>query len=250
METPLTKAVEVQNLTYRYPDGTTALKNINLTVEHGEKVAIIGPNGAGKSTLLLLIGCFLRGEGRVIIDGIENTRSNIKNIRAVLGAVFQNPDEQLFMSRLIDDVAFGPLNMGLSREQALERSNSALATVGLEGLEEKEPHHLSAGQKRAAAIATILSMSPHIITMDEPDSSLDPRSRRNLGKLLKGLSQTLVIATCNMDFAAELCERAVLIDNGEVIAAGDARSIMSDEDLMMRHGLEVPRSMVGGQNQM
>ena len=240
----MTKAIVIENLSYRYSDGTTALEDINLTVEHGQKLALIGPNGAGKSTLLLIIGCVLKGDGRVVIDGMENTPANIKSIRKALGAVFQNPDEQLFMPRLLDDVAFGPLNMGLSTGQVLERSRQALATVGLEGLEDKEPHHLSAGQKRAAAIATILSMSPRIITMDEPDSNLDPRSRENLVNLLKGLEQTFITASCSMNFVADVCDTAALIDHGRIIAAGDAGEIMSDSRLMREHGLEVPAKFV------
>jgi cobalt/nickel transport system ATP-binding protein len=236
----MAKAVEIENFSYDYPDGTKALVDIDLTIAHGEKVAIIGPNGAGKSTLLLAMSAFLKGAGKIVIDGVEASAKNAKQIRSVLGLVMQNPDEQLFMPTLFDDVAFGPMNMALGEGEVKERTVGALKTVGLEGMEKKPPHHLSGGQKRSAAIATILSMDPKIITMDEPEASLDPRTRNKLTELLGSLPQTLIIATCNMDFAAGLCKRAVLMDEGRIIADGDARKIMSDADLMQTHGLEVP----------
>ncbi|HIJ71731.1 MAG TPA: ABC transporter ATP-binding protein [Planctomycetes bacterium] len=234
------KAVEIESFSYDYPDGTKALADINLVIAGGEKVAIIGPNGAGKSTLLLAMSAFLKGAGTIRIDGIEATTKNAKKVRSILGLVMQNPDEQLFMPTLFDDVAFGPMNMGLGEGEVRSRTAEALKTVGLEGMAKKPPHHLSGGQKRSAAIATILSMAPTIITMDEPEASLDPRTRNKLTDLLKSLSQTLIIATCNMDFAASLCERAVLMDEGRIIADGDAGKIMGDAVLMRTHGLEVP----------
>jgi len=241
----MAKAVEIENFSYDYPDGTKALAGINLAIAHGEKVAIIGPNGAGKSTLLLAMSAFLKGTGKIVVDGIEASGKNAKKIRSVLGLVMQNPDEQLFMPTLFDDVAFGPMNMGLDESKVKERTAGALKTVGLEGMETKPPHHLSGGQKRSAAIATILSMAPKIITMDEPEASLDPRTRNKLTDLLKSLSQTLIIATCNMDFAAGLCSRAILMDEGRIIADGDARKIMSDAALMQTHGLEVASVLTG-----
>ncbi len=236
----MAKAVTVENFNYKYSDGTVALRDINLQIEKGGKVALIGPNGAGKSTLLLAIGGFLTGTGKITVQDIEMCKPNMKKIRHIMGAVFQNPDEQLFMPRLFDDVAFGPLNMALDTEEVKRRTLGALATVGLAGLENKEPHHLSAGQKRAAAIATILSMMPEIITMDEPDSNLDPRSRDNLINLLNSFDHTIIIASCSMNFVAKVCDTAILIDHGTVIAAGDSSKIMSDEKLMAAHGLEVP----------
>lgn len=231
-------AVEIINFSYDYPDGTRALTDINLCANPGEKVALIGPNGAGKSTLLLAVSIFIKGTGRILIDGIEANTKNTKQIRTIIGSVLQNPDEQLFMPTLFDDVAFGPMNMDLDKNQIIERTSTALQTVGLKGYENKAPHHLSAGQKRSAAIATILSMQPKIITMDEPDSSLDPRSRNNLINLLASLPQTLIIATCNMDFAARLCQKVVLIDGGKIITHGSAKSIMADSSLMQTHGLK------------
>jgi cobalt/nickel transport system ATP-binding protein len=234
----MSNAIEIENFSYHYPDGTAALSDITLSVEHGQKVVLIGPNGAGKSTLLLAIAGFIKGSGKVLIDGLEINRKNLKKIRTSLGSCLENPDDQLFMPTLFDDVAFGPLNMSLSPEQVKTRVADALTTVGLAEMADKAPHHLSAGQKRAAAIATILAMEPKIITLDEPDGSLDPRNRNNLIKLLHGLSQTLIIATCNMNFAAALADRAVLLDNGRIIADDEAKKTMSDSKLMTEHGLE------------
>lgn len=236
----MAKAIEIENFSYEYPDGTAALSDITLSVEHGQKLALIGPNGAGKSTLLLGMAGFAKGSGKVLIDGLEINRKNLKKIRTTIGSCLDNPDDQLFMPTLFDDVAFGPLNIGLAPEQVKMRVANALQTVGLTEMADKAPHHLSAGQKRAAAIATILSMAPKIITLDEPDGSLDPRHRNNLIKLLASLPQTLIIATCNMNFAAALADRAVLLDKGRIIADGDAEKIMSDSELMAEHGLEVP----------
>ncbi len=236
----MSKAIEIINFSYGYPDGTAALSDITLSIEHGQKVVLIGPNGAGKSTLLLVMAGFVKGTGKVFVDGLEINKKNLKQIRTCLGSCLENPDDQLFMPTLFDDVAFGPLNMGLEPDQVKARVAEALETVGLAQMADKAPHHLSAGQKRAAAIATILAMQPKIITLDEPDGSLDPRHRNNLAKLLGSLSQTLIIATCNMHFAAALADRAVLIDKGQIIADGDAETIMSNSGLMTEHGLESP----------
>ena len=237
------KAIEIQNFSYQYPDGTIALDNINLSVEHGQRVAIIGPNGAGKSTLLLAMAGFIKGRGKVLVDGMQINKKNLKKIRSLLGFCMENPDDQLFMPTLFDDVAFGPLNMGLDVEEVKKKVESSLLTVGLAQMGDKAPHHLSAGQKRAAAIATVLSMEPKIITLDEPDGSLDPKNRNNLISLLSALPQTLIIATCNMNFAAQLAARAVLVNGGHIIANGTAEEIMSDAELMTEHDLEVPEKL-------
>lgn len=237
------KAIEIENFSYHYPDGTPALNDINLTIEHGQRLALIGPNGAGKSTLLLAMAGFLKGTGKILIDGLEVKKENLKKIRSVIGLCLENPDDQLFMPTLFDDVAFGPLNMGLNAEDVKVRVDNALRTVGLTGMADKAPHHLSAGQKRAAAIATILSMSPRIITFDEPDGSLDPANRNNLIKLLSDLPQTLIIATCNMNFAFAVAEAAVLVDKGCIITHGPAEKIMLDAKLMTTHHLELPNKL-------
>jgi len=239
----LSKAIEIENFSYRYPDGTVGLTNVSLSIEHGERVVLVGPNGAGKSTLLLAMAGFVKGTGRVLVDGLEINRKNTKQIRRLLGCCMENPDDQLFMPTLFEDAAFGPLNMGLDVDEAGSRAAAALEKVGLGGMGDKAPHHLSAGQKRAAAIATVLSMSPAIITFDEPDGNLDPRSQRNLVKLLLNLSQTLIVATCNMNFALSIADRAVLTDKGSIVADGDAGEIMSNLELMTNHGLEVPHAI-------
>jgi cobalt/nickel transport system ATP-binding protein len=243
----MTKAIQIENFSYSYPDGTKALSEITLDIDHGRRVALIGPNGAGKSTLLLAMTGFIRGTGKIVVDGIELTNGNIKQVRSRIGCCLENPEDQLFMPTLFDDVAFGPLNMGLDAEQVRQRVTDALEKVGLAGMAERAPHHLSAGQKRAASIATVLSMSPKIITLDEPEGSLDPRRRETLVRLLTGLSQTLVIATCSMDFAAATADTAVIIDGGQVVIAGPADEIMSDSKLMSNHGLEVPKKFINGQ---
>jgi cobalt/nickel transport system ATP-binding protein len=234
----MASAIEIFDFAYKYPDGTVALDGINLTIEHGQKVAFIGPNGAGKSTLLLAMAGFATGSGKISIDGIPLQKQNLKKIRTLIGCCMENPDDQLFMPTIFDDVAFGPLNMGLSPDQVKSRVQNALQAVGLTAKAEKAPHHLSAGQKRAAAIATVLSMSPRIITFDEPDGSLDPRNRKQLACLMKSLTQTLIIATCNMNFAAEIADRTILINGGKIIADGPTKTIMSDKTLMSSHGLD------------
>lgn len=241
----MSKAVEIRGFSFGYADAGKVLSDVDLSIDHGSKVALIGPNGAGKSTLLLAMSVFIEGAGEILIDGISASRKNARAIRRVIGSVLQNPDEQLFMPTLFDDVAFGPINMDMGHEEVKGRVAEALRTVGLSGMERRPPHHLSAGQKRSAAIATILSMDPKIITMDEPDTSLDPRSRNNLIDLLNSLDQTLIIATCNMDFAARLCDRVVLVDGGRIVADGESRKIMSDIELMEMHGLEVPAMFAG-----
>jgi cobalt/nickel transport system ATP-binding protein len=240
--------IEINDLCYSYSDGTEALKGISFHVEVGERVALVGPNGAGKSTLLLALGGFLKHSGSIKIDGLELNKKNIRKIRPKIGCCLQNPDDQLFMPTVFEDVAFGPLNMNLSAEQIEKRVNHALEMVGLSDMSEKPPHHLSGGQKRAASIATVLSMYPRIITLDEPDSSLDPRNRKNLIKILLKLEQTLIIATCNMSFAATVCDRAAVIDDGQLIDQGPCRDILADQNLMETHGLEVPPELLIGQN--
>ncbi len=233
-------AIAFENYHYHYPDGTVALRDIDLTVLPGEKVVFIGPNGAGKSTLLLAIAGFAPGSGALLVNGIKQKRKNRAKIRRQLGCCFENPDDQLFMPRLWDDVAFGPLNEGLETDQVSARVTQALTRVDLLALADRPPHHLSAGQKRRAALATVLAMRPSIITLDEPDASLDPRSRRELETLLRSLTQTQIIATCNMRFAYQVADRAVLVDNGTVVTHGPRDQIMSDRGLMEKHGLESP----------
>jgi cobalt/nickel transport system ATP-binding protein len=236
----MTASVEMRDFSYRYPDGTAALDRVSLSIDHGQRVVLVGPNGAGKSTLLLAMAGFIRGTGHVWIDGMEVCPANTKKIRTLLGCCMEEPDDQLFMPTLYEDVAFGPLNMGLDPHEVKHRVEDALRKVGLEAMAHKAPHHLSAGQKRSAAIATVLSMSPKLITFDEPDGSLDPRNRNNLVRLLGELSQTLIIATCNIRFAAAVAQRAIVVDGGRIVADGPVADILYNAQLMTSCGLETP----------
>lgn len=233
-------AVELRAFSYTYPDGTASLGTIDVVIKHGEKVVLVGPNGAGKSTMLLALAGFIRGQGSVVIDGMELCSKNLRKIRSVLGCCLENPDDQLFMPTLYEDVIFGPLNLNLPIQQAKSNTDLAFEQVGLATLTDKAPHHLSAGQKRAASIATVLAMSPKIITFDEPDGSLDPRNRRKLENTLRSLSQTLIIATCNMRFAAAVADRAIVVNSGRIVADGSCDTILFNKDLMYDNGLEMP----------
>lgn len=233
-------AVEIKDLYYAYPDGTPALRGVNLLVEEGESVGIVGPNGAGKSTLLLHLNGILSGRGEVKIFGLPVIKANLKEIRRRVGLVFQDPDDQLFSPTVFDDVAFGPLNMGLSREETALAVEKALREVGLSGLERKSAFHLSFGQKKRAAIATVLSMNPDLLVLDEPSSNLDPRARRELSELLQGMKITKILVTHDLPFVFENCERVLVMSEGKVVADGDVFSVLSDENLLKEHGLELP----------
>lgn len=212
------KAIEIERLSFRYPDGRQALQDITLSVAAGEKVALMGPNGAGKSTLLLHLNGILRGEGRVRIDGMELSDRNVRIIRGKVGLVFQDPDDQLFSPTVFDDVAFGPLNMGLSEEEVRARTAWALAQVQMSDYAARMPHHLSLGEKKRIAIATVLSMQPHILALDEPSAGLDPAARQNLLDLLKNLPQTMLIASHDVEFVREVCNRTIALERGRIVA--------------------------------
>jgi len=236
--------IVIEDVTYRYPDGTEALRGVSLAVERGQCLGLIGPNGAGKSTLLLHLNGILRGDGAVRVDGLEVAKKNLGEVRRRVGVIFQDSDDQLFMPTVFDDVAFGPLNMGLAEDEVRRRVTRALRVVGKEGFEERAPYHLSGGEKRAVAIATVLAMDPRVLVMDEPTSSLDHRSRRALIELLKGLDITKIITTHDLELVLELCDRCVLMNEGRVQADGPAREILGDAELLGRYGMEVPHSMV------
>jgi cobalt/nickel transport system ATP-binding protein len=236
-------AVEIRGLNYVYPDGTQALKDIDLEILEGERAALIGPNGAGKTTLLLHLNGLLTGEGSIEVAGLPMGDGAMREIRRAVGLVFQDPDDQLFMPRVFDDVAFGPLNLGLPEFEVRERVAEALQIVNMEGHEERPPHHLSFGERKRIALATILAMHPKVLALDEPTSNLDPKSRRELIELLERLETTLIIASHDLELVLELCSRAVLLDRGEIIADGPAWELLADERLMLAHGLEVPLSL-------
>jgi cobalt/nickel transport system ATP-binding protein len=223
--------IDITYYSYTYPDGTKALKNVSLKVGAHENVALVGANGSGKTTLLLSMVGILRGEGSIMILG----ESNLKKVRGRVGLVFQNPDDQLFMPTVFDDVAFGPINLGLDHVQ--ERVDAALLKVGLSGYERKSPHHLSLGEKKRVAIATVLSAKPELLLLDEPSANLDPRRKRELLQLLKELPQPKVVATHDLKLALELCERTVLLNSGSVASDGDTYQILTDTTLLETHGL-------------
>jgi cobalt/nickel transport system ATP-binding protein len=233
--------VEVRDLSFAYPDGTEALRGISFRVEHGEAVALVGGNGAGKSTLLLhLNACLATRRGEVRIGDTLLTRETAALARRAIGTVFQDPDDQLFMSTVAEDVAFGPLNAGLPPDQVEQRVASALARVGMAQVRDRPPYRLSAGEKRAVALATVLAMSPDILLLDEPSSNLDPRGRRRLIELLRSFEHTRIIATHDLELVVEVCSRVIVLDGGRIVADGPARDILNDEALMLAHALERP----------
>ena len=233
--------LEVQGLAFAYPDGRQALFGVDLTVQRGERVALLGPNGAGKTTLVLhLNGIHTAGAGTVRVAGMPVTKQNLTEIRRRVGIVFQDPDDQLFMPTVAEDVAFGPANLGLRDTALQERVTEALTAVGMEEFRDRTPHHLSFGQRRRVAVATVLAMRPEILVLDEPSSNLDPASRRELAEILRSLDVTLLMVTHDLPYALELCPRAVLLDGGVVVADGPTPQLLLDADLMREHRLELP----------
>ncbi len=235
--------VFIENLEFSYPDGHVALRDVSLRVERGERVALVGPNGAGKSTLILHLNGILRGKGKVAVAGLEVSGASdgvLRQVRAAVGLVFQNPDDQLFSPTVFDDVAFGPLYMELPPQEVHRRAARALAWVGMEEYAGRVSHHLSTGEKKRIAIATVLAMEPRLLALDEPSAGLDPRARRSLIELLKTLPQTLVVSTHDMRLVQELCPRTVILDNGRVVADGPTQGILGDGELLQAHGLERP----------
>lgn len=233
--------IEVKDLVYKYPDGTRALNGVTFRIAPGDKVALVGPNGAGKSTLILHLNGILRGEGQVCVAGMPiEGNGNLGKIRAAVGLVFQDPDDQLFSPTVFDDVAFGPIYQGLSERVVRERVARALAAVHMEDYAGRVSHHLSVGQKKRIAIATVLSMEPEILVLDEPSAGLDPRARRGLIHLLRELPQTMLVATHDLRLVAELLPRTIVMDNGRVVADGNTHEILDDDALLSAHGLEKP----------
>jgi cobalt/nickel transport system ATP-binding protein len=239
-------AIEIRGLSFAYHDGTQALRGVNLSVQPGESVGLIGPNGAGKSTLLLhLNGSLVQAEeGRVRVLGLPLSRPCLREVRRRVGLVFQDPEDQLFSPTVFEDVAFGPLNLGFTGAELEERVRRALAAVEVpRELENRLAHHLSYGEKRRIAIATVLAMDAEILALDEPTGNLDPAGRRGLIGLLAGLPLTKLIATHDLEMALEVCSRVVLLDGGRVAADGPVEKILADEALMLAHRLEVPLSL-------
>lgn len=231
-------AIKAEGVRFSYPNGTEALKGVWLTIWEGERFALLGPNGAGKSTFLLLLnGLLLPTGGRLLVMGVEVKKENRKRLREIVGLVFQDPEDQLFMPTVLEDVAFGPLNMGLSREEAEVRAKEALSMVGLEGLEERHPHHLSAGEKRRAALASVLSMNPKILALDEPTANLDVRGIKALMEALRKFEGTVIVATHDVEFARRVCQKAAILESGKVVAQGPMEEIALNKGLLRDCGL-------------
>jgi cobalt/nickel transport system ATP-binding protein len=231
----------VEGLAYAYPDGHQALFGVDLRIERGERVALLGPNGAGKTTLVLhLNGILAAGRGQVSVAGLPVAKEHLKEIRRRVGLVFQDPDDQLFMPTVRDDVAFGPANLGLRGAALDARVDRALEQVGLAGLADRPPFHLSFGQRRRAAVATVLAMEPEILVLDEPSSNLDPASRRELAEVLESLDVTVLMVTHDLPYAMQLCPRSVIISGGVIAADGPTRDLLADAGLLAAHRLELP----------
>lgn len=237
----MSPAIRVGDLVHIYPDGHRALAGVNLNVEAGERVAVLGPNGAGKTSLMLhLNGVLTATSGTVEIAGIRLARNTLRQIRQLVGLVFQDPDDQLFMPTVAQDVAFGPANFGLSGPELGQAVHEALEAVSLTTHAARSPAHLSAGERRRAALATVLACRPEILVLDEPSANLDPVARRELAETLTGLNATMLIVTHDLPYAAQLCRRAVVMDGGAVVADGEIGAILSDSALLARHRLELP----------
>jgi cobalt/nickel transport system ATP-binding protein len=237
-------ALEVQGLSYDYADGTPALKDVSFSMAEGERVGLIGPNGAGKSTLLLHLNGILpehpASSPSVRVFGTSVAEPHLTAIRAQVGLLFQDPDDQLFCPSVWEDVAFGPQQLGLSGAKLSDRVARSLAQVGLSGYDERLPHHLSRGEKRRVCLAGLLACEACLLALDEPSSDLDPRGRRELKELLKKLPVTQIIATHDLELVVEICARVIVLDQGAVVAEGPTSSILNDESLMLAHGLDRP----------
>ncbi|MGB7448217.1 MAG: ABC transporter ATP-binding protein [Ornithinimicrobium sp.] len=233
--------IDVRGLAYAYPDGRQALYGVNLVVQRGERVALLGPNGAGKTTLVLhLNGILMAGAGSVTISGRPVTKASLPEVRRRVGVVFQDPDDQLFMPTVRADVAFGPQNLGLRGAELDRRVQQALSMVGMEDVADRPPHHLSFGQRRRVAVATVLAMEPDVLVLDEPSSNLDPASRRELAEIVRSLGLTTLMVTHDLPYAAELCERSVILSDGVVAADRETSGLLADNELLAAHRLELP----------
>ena len=225
--------LEIKNLNYRYPDGKEALKDINIKIDNNETIAIVGANGAGKSTLIkTIVGIFLTTQGDIIVDGEKVTKKTLSSIRKKVGVVFQNPDDQLFMNKVYDDIAFGPRNYNFTEEEVKEKVERVMKNLDIEKLSERSPNNLSGGEKRKVAIATVLSIEPSIILFDEPTSFLDAKGKRMLIETLKNINTTKIIATHDLDMVKDICERVIVLKEGKIMADGNPKEVFSDIDFM------------------
>jgi len=236
----MTNIISVHDLHFSYHDHHAALRGVSFDLCEGDKVALVGPNGAGKSTLMLHLNGILTGQGNVTVGNARITRDNLPAIRAMVGLVFQNPDDQLFSPTVFEDVAFGPLHMGLPKDEVITRVELALNAVRMSDYRERMSHHLSVGEKKRIAIATVLSMNPQILVLDEPSAGLDPRARRTLINLLRELPITMLVSTHDMKLVEELFPRTIVMDEGLIVADGKTKEILQDEKFLNQHGLEKP----------
>jgi cobalt/nickel transport system ATP-binding protein len=233
-------AIHARGLTYAYPGGRPALRGVELHIGHGERVALLGPNGAGKTTFVLHLNGLLTGEGALEVAGLDVGRDTLRDLRARVGVVFQDPDDQLFMPTVAEDVAFGPLNLDLDRDEVQERVAEALGAVRMEHVAARAPYQLSMGERRRVAIATVLAMHPSLLVLDEPSANLDPRARRELLEILSDVDRTMLVTTHDLPLAAELCERAVILAAGRVVADGPCEDVLADGPLLAAYDLELP----------
>ncbi len=237
----MTPALRVSGLRFSYPDGTKVLDGVDFSMAPGERVALLGPNGAGKTTLLLhLIGILGGGEGSISVAGTRLGDDSLHEIRRRVGLVFQDPDDQLFMPTVYEDVAFGPANFGVARGEMDERVAAALRAVGMEGSEHRAPHHLSGGERRRVAVATVLACRPEILVLDEPSSNLDPAGRRELAEVLERLETTILLVTHDLPYALQVCRRAVVMNAGTIVADGPIETVLGDPEVMAANRLELP----------
>jgi cobalt/nickel transport system ATP-binding protein len=235
--------LSIEQLAFAYPDGHQALFGVDLSITRLERVALLGPNGAGKTTLVMhMNGILQAGHGEVVIAGlkVDENKETLKEIRRRVGIVFQDPDDQLFMPSVYEDVAFGPKNLGLNDSEIKALVEKALTDVGMLEFKDRAPHHLSFGQRRRVALATVLVMQPEILILDEPSSNLDPASRRELSEILQNLEITLLMVTHDLPYALELCERSVILSGGVIAADGKTLDVLTDDALMRKHRLELP----------
>ncbi|WP_030317523.1 energy-coupling factor ABC transporter ATP-binding protein [Streptomyces sp. NRRL B-3229] len=238
---PVTASLEVTGLAFAYPDGHQALFGVDFSIARGERVALLGPNGAGKTTLVLhLNGILGGGVGSVKVAGLPVDKKHMAEIRRRVGIVFQDPDDQLFMPTVREDVAFGPAAAGLKGDELEARVRTALERVGMAEFAHRPPHHLSFGQRRRVAVATVLAMEPEILVLDEPSSNLDPASRRELADILRSLDVTVLMVTHDLPYALELCPRSLILSEGTIAADGRTGELLTDEELMRAHRLELP----------
>ncbi len=240
---PTTKGIPsvlVRDLHFTYPDGLHALRGVSLAIASGEKVALVGPNGAGKSTFILHLNGILMGEGDITVAGLPLKTETLPQIRAKVGMVFQSPDDQLFSPTVFEDVAFGPLHIGYDEATVRQRVAEALEAVGMSEFAQRVPHHMSVGQKKRIAIATVLAMHPDILVLDEPTAGLDPRGRRELMKLLDRLPLTMLVSTHDMPFVRDSFVRTVVMSDGQIVADGATTEILANDTLLQQHGLEKP----------